>query len=89
MKDTNANRNSIIIHVNKIEIEPSVVHAFCSPPPPPHPTPTRCLGFIRLDPSKASWAEHKATQSLTFIPVGRSDSSGLTLLPFPLAVGGK
>ena len=29
-----------------------------------------------------SWAEHKATQSLTFIPAGRSESSRLTVALF-------
>lgn len=74
---------TLIIYVNKstpLEMESSGVHAFRWFFPPPLLLKFNQTGCFR---SILSWAEHKATQSLTFIPAGRSDSSGLTLAFIP------
>lgn len=76
---------TLIIYVNKstlLEMESSGVHAFCWLFPPPLLLKFYQTGCFQ---SILSWAEHKAKRSLTFIPAGRSDSSGPTLafIPWP------
>lgn len=80
---TQMQTTTLIIYVNKstpLEMESSGAHAFRWFFPPPLLLKFNQTGCFQ---SIHSWAEHKATQSLTFIPAGRSDSSGLTLAFIP------